>query len=460
MAVEIRMPQLGLTMTEGTVGAWLKQVGDVVAKGEPILEITTDKLTSEIESETDGVLLAIIAQEYDDVPVQGILGYIGQPGEQVPAEDLEAEAGIIPAPGPAASTSGIASAPVSGQAVVPVSSAPASEQAAAPISSAPASQEGTIAPAPGGRIRISPLARKTAAKLGVDYSRTPGTGPAGRILQRDILKEWETPSRIQQAQASAQPSPAAAQSAADTAAAMSATTGASGQLVLMEGDEVVKLTGMRKVVSERMSQSRREIPSVTQNVVIDMTALMKFRKELNTGRETRFSVNDFVLKAVAKALRQNPYLLVSLDGDRIIKRAHVNLGMAVAVDEGLIVPVIRDADRLSLEAIALAAKDLAARAREGRLQMDEYKGSTFSLSNLGMFGVETFDPIINQPDAAILGVCAISSQLAFDNAGDIYEKQTMRISLTFDHRLIDGATAAKFELAVKELLEDPMSIIL
>lgn len=460
MAVEIRMPQLGLTMTEGTVGAWLKQVGDVVAKGEPILEITTDKLTSEIESETDGVLLAIIAQEYDDVPVQGILGYIGQPGEQVPAEDLEAEAGIIPAPGPAASTSGIASAPVSGQAVVPVSSAPASEQAAAPISSAPASQEGTIAPAPGGRIRISPLARKTAAKLGVDYSRTPGTGPAGRILQRDILKEWEKPSRTQQAQASDQPSPAAAQSAADTAAAMSATTGASGQLVLMEGDEVVKLTGMRKVVSERMSQSRREIPSVTQNVVIDMTALMEFRKELNAGRETRFSVNDFLLKAVAKALRQNPYLLVSLDGDRIIKRAHVNLGMAVAVDEGLIVPVIRDADRLSLEAIALAAKDLAARAREGRLQMDEYKGSTFSLSNLGMFGVETFDPIINQPDAAILGVCAISSQLAFDDTGDIYEKQTMRISLTFDHRLIDGATAAKFELAVKELLEDPMSIIL
>lgn len=476
MAVEIRMPQLGLTMTEGTVGAWLKQVGDVVAKGEPILEITTDKLTSEIESETDGVLLAIIAQEYDDVPVQGILGYIGQPGEQVPTV---ASADMADAASAADSASAAASEAV-GTLVPEVGAqipaiAPAAGQVAAPGSGALASSEGAIAPAAGSRIKISPLAKKTADKLGVDFGSVWGTGPAGRILQRDILKEQERLSQTPQTAGTAAIQPVAAatatgaQSGAVTApgavpiqlsVAAAAATGFSGQLTLMEGDTVVKLTGMRKVVSERMSQSRREIPSVTQNVKIDVTALMEFRQELNANRETRFSVNDFVLKAVAKALRQNPHMLVSLEGDQVIKRAHVNLGMAVAVDDGLIVPVIRDADRLSLEALAEAAKDLAARARDGRLQMDEYKGSTFSLSNLGMFGVETFDPIINQPDAAILGVCAITPELAYDDIGDIYEKQTMRISLTFDHRLIDGATAAKFELAVKGLLEDPMSIIL
>lgn len=460
MAVEIRMPQLGLTMTEGTVGAWLKQVGDVVAKGEPILEITTDKLTSEIESETDGVLLAIIAQEYDDVPVQGILGYIGQPGEQVPTV---ASADMADAASAADSASAADMAP-----------AAASEAVGTLVPEAGA-QIPAIAPAAGSRIKISPLAKKTADKLGVDFGSVWGTGPAGRILQRDILKEQERLSQTPQTAGTAAIQPVAAATAAGAQfgattapgavpiqlpGAAATATGFSGQLTLMEGDTVVKLTGMRKVVSERMSQSSREIPSVTQNVKIDVTALMEFRRELNANRETRFSVNDFVLKAVAKALRQNPHMLVSLDGDQVIKRAHVNLGMAVAVDDGLIVPVIRDADRLSLEALAETAKDLAARARDGHLQMDEYKGSTFSLSNLGMFGVETFDPIINQPDAAILGVCAITPELAYDDIGDIYEKQTMRISLTFDHRLIDGATAAKFELAVKELLEDPMSIIL
>lgn len=440
MAAEIRMPQLGLTMTEGTVGAWLKQVGDVVAKGEPILEITTDKLTSEIESEEDGVLLAILAQEYDDVPVQGILGYIGQPGEQIPTEAQAAQACPSTVPD-AASAPGMEGAGLASGTQEPVPGSALAETPAA-------------APRAVGRIKISPLAKKTAAKLGVDYHSLLGTGPGGRILQRDILTEEE-----KRSQAPMLVSSSAAASAA-TAAMITGSAGYSGDLPLMEGDTVVKLAGMRKVVSERMSQSRREIPSVTQNVKIDVTALMEFRQELNAGRETRFSVNDLVLKAVAKALRQNPHMLVSLNGDQIINRAHVNLGMAVAVDDGLIVPVIRDADRLGLEALAETAKDLAARARQGRLQMDEYKGSTFSISNLGMFGVETFDPIINQPDAAILGVCAITSELAFDDTGDIYEKQTMRISLTFDHRLIDGATAAKFELAVKDLLEDPMSIIL
>lgn len=415
MAFEIKMPQLGLTMEEGTVAQWLKQEGDTVAKGDVLLEITTDKLTSEIESEADGVLLKIVAKEGEDVPVKGLLGYIGEAGETVG----DAAPGAAP----------VAAAP-----------APAEVPAAAP---APA----PAAKADGSRIRISPLARKTAAKLSVDYQNLTGSGPSGRIVQKDILAAAEA--------AKQQPAPVA-----EAPAAAPAPAAKSGELELMDGDEVVKLAGMRKVVAERMAKSAREIPTVTQNVKIDVTKLVAFRKQINETSGQKFSMNDFILKAVANALRANPHILVSIDGNQIIKRAHVNLGMAVALDDGLIVPVIRDADKLSLSQISATAKDLAVRARENKLAMDEYKGSTFTISNLGMFGVETFDPIINQPDAGILGVCAVQDELDMDDEGKIFKKQVMRISFTFDHRLIDGAVAAKFELAIKELLEDPMRILL
>ena len=414
MAFEIKMPQLGLTMEEGTVAQWLKQEGDTVAKGDVLLEITTDKLTSEIESEADGVLLKIVAKEGEDVPVKGLLGYIGEAGETV--------GDAAPAAAPAAAA------------------APAEVPVAAP---APA----PAAKADGSRIRISPLARKTAAKLGVDYQNLAGSGPSGRIVQKDILAAAEA--------AKQQPAPVA-----EAPAAAPAPAAKSGELELMDGDEVVKLAGMRKVVAERMAKSSREIPTVTQNVKIDVTKLVAFRKQINETSGQKFSMNDFILKAVANALRANPHILVSIDGNQIIKRAHVNLGMAVALDDGLIVPVIRDADKLSLSQISATAKDLAVRARENKLAMDEYKGSTFTISNLGMFGVETFDPIINQPDAGILGVCAVQDELDMDEEGKIFKKQVMRISFTFDHRLIDGAVAAKFELAIKELLEDPMRILL
>ena len=415
MAFEIKMPQLGLTMEEGTVAQWLKQEGDTVAKGDVLLEITTDKLTSEIESEADGVLLKIVAKEGEDVPVKGLLGYIGEAGETV--------GDAAPAAAPAAAAPAPAEVPVAAPAPAPA------------------------AKADGSRIRISPLARKTAAKLGVDYQNLAGSGPSGRIVQKDILAAAEA--------AKQQPAPVA-----EAHAAAPAPAAKSGELELMDGDEVVKLAGMRKVVAERMAKSAREIPTVTQNVKIDVTKLVAFRKQINETSGQKFSMNDFILKAVANALRANPHILVSIDGNQIIKRAHVNLGMAVALDDGLIVPVIRDADKLSLSQISATAKDLAVRARENKLAMDEYKGSTFTISNLGMFGVETFDPIINQPDAGILGVCAVQDELDMDDEGKIFKKQVMRISFTFDHRLIDGAVAAKFELAIKELLEDPMRILL
>lgn len=415
MAFEVKMPQLGLTMEEGTVTRWVKQEGDAVKAGEVILEITTDKLTSEVESEHDGILLKIVAQEGEDIPVKGLLAYIGEAGEQV---------GGVAAPATAAAPA--EAAPVE---AVPV------------FAAAPA-----VAPVSGGRVRISPLARKTAVKLGVDYSGIKGTGPMGRIVQRDILAAAETVKAAPVAAAA----PAAPKPAAQTA----------GSVELMDGDEVVKLSGMRKVVAERMTKSAQEIPVVTQNVKIDVTDLMAFRKKVNNELGVKYSLNDYILKATAKALRNNRHILVSIDGDKIIKRAHVNIGMAVALDDGLIVPVLKDADKMGLDEISRTAKDLAERARTNKLGMDEYKGSTFSISNLGMFGVETFDPIINQPDSGILGVCAVQDELVMDEEGNISKRQFMRISFTFDHRLIDGATAAKFELAIRELLENPMQILL
>ena len=415
MAYEILMPQLGLTMEEGTVSSWLKHEGDAVKAGEAILEITTDKLTNEVTSEHDGVLLKIVAQEGEDIPVKGLLGYIGEAGEQV----------------------GGAAAP----AAVPVEAVAPAAASAAVIAPAAVS-------AGGARIRISPFARKLAANMGVDYSALTGSGPSGRIVAKDIYAAAE-------ARKSA---PAAAPAA--PAAAPAAPAAKKGGLELMEDDTIAKLSGMRKVVAERMLQSHTEIPPVTQNTKVDVTALMKFRKSLIETAGKKFSVNDLILKATAKVLRAHPEVLVSYDNGQVIQRAHVNLGMAVALDAGLIVPVIRDADKMGLDELAAKAKDLATRAKENKLTTDEYKGSTFSVSNLGMFGIETFTPIVNQPDAGILGVCAIQDELVMDDEGNISKHQVMRLSFTYDHRLIDGAVAAKFIMDLRDLLQSPMNILL
>ena len=419
MAYEILMPQLGLTMEEGTVSGWLKHEGDAVKAGEAILEITTDKLTNEVTSEHDGVLLKIVAQEGEDIPVKGLLGYIGEAGEQV----------------------GGAAAP-----------AAVSVEAAAPAAVSAAVIAPAAVSAGGGRIRISPFARKLAANMDVDYSALTGSGPSGRIVAKDIYAAAE-------ARKSA-PAAAPAAAPATAPAAPAAPAAKKSGLELMEGDTIAKLSGMRKVVAERMLQSHTEIPPVTQNTKVDVTVLMKFRKSLIETAGKKFSVNDLILKATAKVLRAHPEVLVSYDNGQVIQRAHVNLGMAVALDAGLIVPVIRDADKMGLDELAAKAKDLATRAKENKLTTDEYKGSTFSVSNLGMFGIETFTPIVNQPDAGILGVCAIQDELVMDDEGNISKHQVMRLSFTYDHRLIDGAVAAKFIMDLRDLLQSPMNILL
>ena len=377
MATEIRMPQFGVSMETGTVAQWLKAEGDTVKAGDVLASIETEKLTNDVVSEVDGVLLKIVAQEGEDIPVQGLMAYIGQPGEVLP------DAGGMAAPAAAADT-------------------------------APAAAEHVPAPAgqmSGGRVKASPLARKIAAKLGVDLSQVT-------------------------------PAPAAA--AAEQ----------------MDGDTVEKLSGMRKVVAQRMQQSHTEIPPVTQVTKVDVTALMQFRRELLEKTGKKYSVNDLILKATAKCLAAHPEMLVSFDGSQIIHRAHVNLGMAVALDTGLIVPVIRDADKLSLDALAACAKDLAARAKDGGLTPDDYKGSTFTVSNLGMFGIEMFTPIVNQPDAAILGVTAVEDELVMEADGTISKHQVMRLCCTFDHRAMDGAVEARFGMALRDLLQSPVEILL
>ena len=424
MAYELKMPQLGLTMETGTIGEWLKAEGDPVAVGDPLVQVETDKLTNDVESEVSGVLLKIVAKPGNELPVQAVLAYIGEPGEK-----LETSPACAGKPEEASDESKESLSPKTG------------EETAGK----------TVERAPGERIKISPLAKKTAQKLGVDYTGLAGSGPGGRIVQKDILLAEKNPKPVKE-ENSVKP--------AEAESAPAELSFGSAGLSLMEGDEVIKLTGMRKTVAARMYKSTSEIPAVTTTVKADVTELWKLRKQINEDMEVRYSINDYILKATAKTLRNHKKLLTAWDGNQIIQRAHVNLGMAVALETGLIVPVIRDADRLAISDISAQARELALKAREGRLSTEEYQDSTFSVSNMGMYGVESFTPVINQPDAAILGVCAIQDELALNAEGEVENRKVMRLSMTWDHRLMDGTDAAAFQADLRELLENPMKILL
>jgi len=277
-------------------------------------------------------------------------------------------------------------------------------------------------------VRATHLARRMADISGIDTTGIKGTGYGGKIVKTDVL------------------------------AAMSKKPIGPGAALQQEGRRE-KMSGMRRVVAQRMLRAHTEIPSVTQTVKNNVTKLIEVRRKLNEAGERKYSFNDLILKAVVRALASHPNILVSIDGDGIVYKDSVNLGMAVAVDAGLIVPVIRNAQDMSLLELSEAARDLSEKARENRLTPDDYKGNTFTVSNLGMYDVETFTPIINQPDAAILGVCCITDELALVD-GSVSVQKIMRTSLTFDHRLIDGVTAAVFQKEVKRILENPVEILL
>jgi len=428
MAIEIFMPKAGMAMEEGRIIRWLKEIGDPVELDEPIMEIETDKVSMEAEAPGTGVLLAKLYPDDTTVPVLTTIGYIGGEGEALPASAAkEADPGKKATPAPAAAAGG--AAPLGEHAAQPLA---AGELAATPyaralahtnnVSLAEVTPTGKAGEITGvdveAAVKASSLARAVAADKGVDLARVQGTGYGGKVMKADVLAAVD-----------------------NTSASVGGTP--------------VKMSRMRKVIGERMLQSHLEVPPVTQNIKTNVNALLAFREQVNQGREPKISVNDMVIKAAAMAAREYGSVRGILRNGALITRENVDIGFAVGMEEGLLVPVIRAADCLSLSEIARQAKGLAAKARSGGLRAEDCGDGTLTISNMGMFGVTSFTPIINQPESIILGVCAIQEELAMVD-GTVVVNKTMNLSLTFDHRILDGVGAAKFQLRVKELLENPM----
>lgn len=431
MAVEVFMPKAGMDMQEGTIIQWLKNVGETIEEGEALLEIETDKVAMEVESPATGVLLCRYFEDGAVVPVVTTIGYVGEPGEVVP--DKPQSAGIV--------------------------AVTASSEVAETLEN----QKLVLADETNG-VKVTPYAKKMAETNTIDLHEVSPTGPAGEIKGRDVEREIAK-------------SPLARRIAEDQGIDLSAVTGSGHQNKVMKNDVLAKiaeqktpgavelvlnttpLSGMQKVVGERMVKAHTEIPCVTQNTKVDMTKLLAFRKQINENRENKLTINDFIVKAVAKVLLHDKKVLVSLGDKAIIHHQDVNIGIAVALDDGLIVPVVKNADKKSLEEISETVKSLSAKAKSGGLIVDDYQGSTISISNLGMFGVHSFTPIVNQPNAVIIGICAIEDELTLvDN--QVENRKRMMISLTYDHRLVNGDVAAKFSMKVRDLLENPMEILL
>jgi len=385
MATEVTMPKMGLSMKTGTMGKWLKKEGDVVKKREAIVEIMTDKITNKVEATDDGVLLKIVAQKGEKIPVGGLLAVIGEAGEDISA---------ILAAAPAAAAGGESGAPAAGAAV-----------------------------------KVSPAARKLAEANGLEIKRIKGSGPQGRVTKEDVEKAME----------------------AGTAVADTRPT-----------DEIIPYEGMRKAIGENMAKSWVTNAKVTENVSVDMSGILSLRKKLNAGAKDKdkISVTALLTKAVVRAIEIKKYMNATLDGDEIKILTDINIGMAVAVPDGLIVPVIRNADKKKLKEINADINDLAKRGRKNKLEPDEMSGGTFTITNLGGYGsVDAFTPIINTPESAILGICRTVERPVAVN-GEVVIRPMMGLSLSFDHRITDGAPAAEFLKVLIDLIENPHKIFI
>ena len=417
------MPSLGHTMEKGKIIEWLKHEGDPIAKGEPLVIIETDKVITEVESPTDGVVLRIVAPSEEERPIGALLAVLGAQGEQVSAAELQQMLGPVAIQTPAV---------------------PASVAVAAPRADAAARDAGE-------RLKISPIARKLADELGLDASTMQGTGPGGRITKDDVLRVAEA---AKAGAAASAPAPATSAPVVLTTASTRGRLGISG---------TIPLRGMRGRVAERMFQSWNTIPRVTEVMQVDMSATVAFREamlgqwEQQYGR--RISLNDMLTRAVAVALRRQPRLNATLVDQEVRLHDSVNVGLAVNLDEGLIVPVIFNADQKDLGQIAREGRDLAEKARAGRLQLDEISDGTFTITNLGTAGIELFTPIINPPQVAILGVGTVQRRPVV--VGDALAiRPSVYLSLVFDHRAVDGVPAANFLQELKRLLEKPQDYAL
>lgn len=427
MAVEIAMPKMGLTMTVGSVGKWLKKEGDPVTKGEHVAEVLTEKITNLVDSPEDGVLLRIVAPEGSTLPIGGVMGYVGAAGESLPG---------VPQQEP--------------QSVAATVSQGREEAAPLPPSAGGAPGGGFPAERPA-HVRISPVARKMAQEHNIDYASLRGTGPDGRITKEDIEAVLAAPAAVPQ------PSlPAAGIAAAPLPG------GASPDAPLPGSFEERPYSGVRRIIGDRMLESWSAAPKVTHHARADAKALLELRASINETleKEERVGVTDMLVKITAMALRRKLFMNVSLRGDRIVTFREVHLGVAVALEGALIVPVIRNADEKSLTRISRELKDLSKRARENALAPEEISGGTFTLTNLGGYrSTEFFTPVINQPESAILGVGRTNDMpVAVD--GEIVVRPMTALSLAHDHRVIDGAPAAEFLALLIELIEHPFRVFL
>lgn len=427
MAEIVRMPKMSDTMTEGVVVKWHKKVGDTVKNGDLVAEIETDKATMEFESYQAGTLLYIGIEEGKAAPVDAILAVLGKAGEDY-KELLAAEQAKTVAP--AAET---APAPAAKKETAPAPVA-ATVSAPAPPPAIPAQkvQEIVTSANGDGRTKASPLAKRLAAEKGIDLSMLKGSGEHGRIVKRDI--EWFKPGSF-----------------VSSGAMMPGA-------VTKESFDEVAVSQMRKTIARRLSESKFTAPHFYLTMDIDMDEVVKARESVNQIASVKISFNDFVVKAAAAALRQHPAVNSSWLGDRIRTNHHINIGIAVAVDEGLLVPVVRFADSKTLSQIATEVKDYAKRAKEKKLQPQDWEGNTFTISNLGMYNIEEFTAIINPPDACILAVGAIKQVPVVKN-GTIQPGNVMKVTLSCDHRVVDGVVGSKFLNTFKGLLENPVILL-
>lgn len=419
MAEIIRMPKLSDTMTEGVVAEWHKNIGDEVESGELLAEIETDKATMEFESFQDGVLLHIGVEKGGAAPVDSVLCVLGEKGEDIadllasaeaeaPAEEAPAAPAPAPAPAPAAAP---APAPAPAPAAAPV---PAAQAAAAP---APAVANG--------RVKASPLAKRLAEERGLSLGLIPGSGEGGRIVKRDVE---------------------------------AFVGGGASAATAVERFTEVGVSQMRKTIARRLAESKFTAPHFYLSLTIDMDAAMVARKAINDRGPHRVSFNDMVVKAVAMALKNHPAVNSSWLEDRIRYNEHVHIGVAVAVEDGLLVPVVRHANVKSFGEIGVEVREFAQKAKDKKLQPSDWEGNTFTISNLGMFGIDEFTAIINPPDACILAVGGIQA-VPVVRDGAVVPGHTMKVTLSCDHRVVDGATGAAFLNEVKQNLENPVLML-
>ncbi|NQW99445.1 2-oxo acid dehydrogenase subunit E2 [bacterium] len=424
MSVNIEMPKLSDTMTEGTLVKWHKHVGDTVEIGDILADIETDKATMEMEAFDDGVITEILIQEGERAPIGGVLAVLDGDSDAKPAPAAAA---------PVAAVSNSAAATLAG----PAATAPTPEAATS-----------------GDRLKVSPLARKTAAELGVNLAALTGSGPAGRIVTKDVEESAKAPAK-----------PAAPAAMQSKVVAPPAATPAATAIVPIakEGDERIELSSMRKIIASRLLTSKTTIPHFYLHLEVDAAPLMALRQQVNAQAEkthgNKYSVNDFILKAVINATEAVPAVNASFAGDHIVKFKHVGLSVAIAVEDGLVTPVIKQAESKSLLAISQAVKDFAVRAKDKKLKPDEFDGGTITVSNLGAWGIESFDAIVNPPQAAILSVgAAIEKPVVKD--GQVVPGLRMNLGLSCDHRVVDGAVAAQFLSEIKKLIEQPALMLL